>query len=56
MKKVMFVIASAMIMTACGGQETTTKEEQVDSLPIDSTLIAPVSDSVAALDSTHVVL
>lgn len=55
MKKVMFVIASAMIMAACGGQETT-KTEVVDSLSVDSTSVAPVSDSVAALDSTHVVL
>jgi len=55
MKKTMFVIASAMIMVACGGQETT-KTEVVDSLSIDSTSIAPISDSVASLDSMHVVL
>jgi len=51
MKKTMFVIASAMIIAACGSQETTTKVEQVDSLLIDSTSIAPVNDSVE-----HVVL
>jgi hypothetical protein len=61
MKKVMFVIASAMIMTACGSQETTTEVEQVDSLSVDSTFIdsasvAPISDSVASLDRTNVVL
>jgi len=50
MKKVMFVIVSAMIMVACGSQETTKTEV------VDSTSVAPVSDSVAVLDSAHVVL